>query len=130
MIQIEIKKVVIVTILLYLFLAILSNVQANELLLKESESIGINKYMEDVQQYVSSEFDVNIKDIFSELVKGNKLQFKNKVVNKVIGLFGDELKDNILLISKYMSSLKLFLIILSYDERVESLILLALVCNQ
>ena len=103
MIQIEIKKVVIVTILVYLFLAILSNVQANELLLKESESIGLNKYMEDVQQYVSSEFDINIKDIFGELVNGNKLQFKNKVVNKAIGLFGDELKDNILLISKIIS---------------------------
>lgn len=98
--QIEVKKVAILTILIYLFFSVLSHVQASELLNMQSENIGLNTYMKEMQTYINSEYDININNIFNDLISGNNSNFSNKVLNNSLGILGNEVKENITLVAK------------------------------
>ena len=80
--QIEVKKVTILTILIYLFFSILSHVQASELLNMQSESAGLNTYIKDAQTYIDSEYDININNVFNDLITGNSSNYGNRILNK------------------------------------------------
>jgi len=98
--QIEVKKVTVLTILIYLFFSILSQVQASEFMQIQSENIGINTYMQEIQQYIDSEYDINIHNVFNNLITGEKTNIGNTVLNKVLTILGSEVKENIAIIIK------------------------------
>lgn len=66
----------------------------------QSESAGLNTYMKEVQTYIDSEYDIDINNVFNDLISGNNSNYGNKILNNSLGILGKEVKVNISLIAK------------------------------
>lgn len=100
MIEIELKKVMFIVLLIYLCFSIFSKTQASTILQSQSDDIGINIYMNDIQEYVNEEFEIDISNVFNDLIINGKINLGNKVLNILLGVLGKEIGDNIQIIIK------------------------------
>lgn len=96
------KKEIIILILFIFFFTLSPPCLATkeEILKSQSETLNINEFVQQANKYTKEVFDgIDTKDLLNEAIQG---KIDNKTIfNKVINLFGKEVKDTIKIIRKY-----------------------------
>lgn len=90
---------------IYIFVFILScsSVYAMEdVIMEQSEKIGIVTYIEDANKYIENNLEIDVQETFNNLIKGQTGDVKNTVINKILDVLGGEFKNAIILIGKIL----------------------------
>ncbi len=100
-------KYIIKTILIFLFimLALSQYVIATDgdILSSQKEELNISQFIKETEKYTSEVLsDVNINDMFNSALTG-KID-NEKILSKILSLFGDEIKEAITILRKCISN--------------------------
>ena len=87
---------------MYLLFNIYNNAYASDLILKQSETIGIKSYLNEMDTYVNDQYDVDLNNIFSNLINGDLEKEKSNIFSKILNSFSSEFKDALSLIGKIL----------------------------
>ncbi len=68
----------------------------------QAQSFGINSYLNEMGTYVEDEYDIDLENIYENLINTDLKVEKKNIFSKIIDIFSDEFKDTLSLIGKIL----------------------------
>ena len=89
-------------LIIYILLNLYNNSYCSDLILEQSETTGINSYLNEMDTYVSKEYNIDLKKIFNNLINGDLEKEKSNIFSKILDNFSSEFKDALSVIGKIL----------------------------
>lgn len=105
MVKIDIVKKSIILLMFCIFsLFVFSTISygVQDIIIKQSEELGITNYIKEANNYINDNLDIDVKQTFNDLISGKTSDVKNSFINKILELLGGEFKASIILMGKIL----------------------------
>ena len=96
------RKICFILLIIYILLNLYNNSYCSDLILEQSETTGINSYLNEMDTYVSKEYNIDLKKIFNNLINGDLEKEKSNIFSKILDNFSSEFKDALSVIGKIL----------------------------
>lgn len=96
------RKILFIFLIIYLLLNIYNASYCVELIKEQSKAIGINSYLNEMGTYVENEYDIDLENIYENLINADLKNTKKNIFSKIIDIFSGDFKNTLSLIGKIL----------------------------